>query len=171
MVTIVITVKKGILLLSDAEVCRIFISFPASEGAIKLGVLPVDRKNSFAFKLFTKDGEMARRIDATDAAVIFGAVFVTVTRVATVTTNKIVDGVGGYDGDAGCSRGRWRRRAFTITVGKVRRGRSGGTCNSCSTGGSGRASTMRSSEGVRWFIKVEEPLPATLAVQPSSKET
>jgi hypothetical protein len=134
MVAVVITMKKSILLLSDAEICRIFISFPASESTIKLGVLPVDRKNSFAFKLFTKDGEMAQRVDATDTAVIFGAVFATVTRVATVTTNEIVVGVSGYDGDAGRGGGCRGCRAFTIAVGKVGRGRSRGTCNSCSSG-------------------------------------
>jgi hypothetical protein len=149
MVAVVIMVKKSVLLLSDAEIHHIFLSFPASEGAIKFGVLPVNRKNSFAFKLFTKDGEMAWCVDATDAAVILRAVFVTVPGSATVTTNKIVVGVGGYDGDAGRSGGRWGRRAFAIMVGKVGRGRSGGTCISSSTGGPGRASTMCSVEGVR----------------------
>jgi hypothetical protein len=134
MIAVVITMKKGILLLSDAEICRIFISFPTSESAIKLGVLPVDRKNSFAFKLFTKDGEIARCIDTTDVAMIFGAVFVMVTRIATVMTNKIVVGVSNYDGDAGRGGGCRGCRAFAIAVGKVGRGRSGGTCNSCSSG-------------------------------------
>jgi hypothetical protein len=134
MIVVIITMKESILLLSDAEVCRIFISFPASESAVKLRVLPVDRKNSFAFKLFTKDGKMAWRVDTTDATMIFGAVFMTVTRIVTVTTNKIVVGVSGYDGDAGCGRGCRGCRAFAIAVGKVGRGRSGGTCNSCSSG-------------------------------------
>jgi hypothetical protein len=153
MVAVIITMKKSILLLSDAKVRSIPVSLPTGEGAIKFWILPVDRKNSFAFKLFTKDGEMARHIDATDAAVIFGAVFVMVTRVATVTTNEIVIGVGGYDGDAGRGGGCQGCRAFTIAVGKVGRGRSGGTCNSCSSGCPRRVSTVHSSEGVRWFIK------------------
>jgi len=130
MIIVIVTMKEGILFLGDAKVRSIFVSFPAGKGAIKFWILPVDRKDSFAFKLFTEDREMARCVDATDAAVIFGAVFVTVTRVVTVTTNKIVVGVSGYDGDAGRGGGCRGCRAFTITVGKVGRGRSGGTCNS-----------------------------------------
>jgi len=125
-----VTVKEGVLLLSDAKICSIFVSFPAGKGAIKFWILPVDRKDSFTFKLFTEDGEMARCVDATDAAVILGAVFVMVTRVVTVTTDKIVVGVSGYDGDAGRGGGCRGCRAFAITVGKVGGGRSGGTYNS-----------------------------------------
>jgi hypothetical protein len=55
MVTVIVTVKKSILLLSNAKVCGIFVSLPTSEGAIEFWVLPVDRKNSFAFKLLTED--------------------------------------------------------------------------------------------------------------------
>jgi hypothetical protein len=153
MVAVIVTVKKSVLLLSNAEVCRIFISFPASEGTIKFWVLPVDRKNSFAFKLLTQDGEMAWCVDTTDMTVILWAVLVTMPGGTTVTANEVVVGVSGYNGDAGCSGGRRGRGAFTIAVGKVRRGRSRGTCDSCSTGVSRRASMMRSSEGVRWFVK------------------
>jgi hypothetical protein len=130
MVIVIVTMKEGILLLSDAKVRSISVSLPAGKGAIKFWVLPVDRKNSFTFKLLAEDGEMTRCIGVTDAAVIFGAVFVTVTRVVTVTTNEIVGGVSGYDGDTGRRRGCRGCRAFTITVGKVGRGRSRGTCNS-----------------------------------------
>jgi hypothetical protein len=153
MITVIVTVKEGVLLLSDAKIHSISVSLPMGEGAIKFWILPVDRKDSFAFKLFTEDGEMTWCIGATDVAVILRAVLVTMPGVATVTTNEVIVGVGGYDGDAGHGRGRWGCRAFMITVGKVRRGRSRGTCDSCSMGGSGRASTMRSLEGVRWFIK------------------
>jgi len=130
MVTVIVTMKEGVLLLSDAKIRSISVSFPTGKGAIKFWVLPVDRKDSFTFKLFTEDGEMAWCVDATDAAVILGAVFVTVTRVVTVTTNEVVVRVSGYDGDAGCGGGCRGCRAFAITVGKVGRGRSGGTCNS-----------------------------------------
>jgi hypothetical protein len=130
MVMVIVTMKEGVLLLSDAKIRSISVSFPTGEGAIKFWILPVDRKDSFTFKLFTENGEMARGVDTTDAAVIFGAVFVTVTRVVTVTTNKVVVGVGGYDGDAGRGGGCRGCRAFAIAVGKVGRGRSGGTCNS-----------------------------------------
>jgi len=130
MVTVIVTMKEGVLLLSNAEIRSISVSFPAGKGAIKFWILPVDRKDSFTFKLFTEDGEMVWCVDATDAAVILGAVFVTVTRVMTVTTNKIVVGVSGYDGDAGRGGGCRGCRVFAITVGKVGRGRSGGTCNS-----------------------------------------
>jgi hypothetical protein len=59
--------KKSVLLLSDAEFCSISVSLPMSKGTIEFQVLPVDRKNSFAFKLFTEDGEMTWCIDVTDA--------------------------------------------------------------------------------------------------------
>jgi hypothetical protein len=124
MVIVIVTMKEGVLLLSNAKIRCISVGFPAGKGAIKFWILPVDRKDSFAFELFTEDGEVARCVDATDTAVIFGAVFVTVTRVMTVTTNEIVVGVGGYDGDAGRGGGRRGCRAFVITVGKVGRGRS-----------------------------------------------
>jgi hypothetical protein len=153
MVTVIVTMKEGVLLLSDANIRSISVSLPMGKGAIKFWILPVDRKDSFAFKLFTEDGEMAWCIFATDAAMVLRAMFVTVPGGATVTTDKVIVRVGGYDGDAGCGGGRWGCRTFAITVGKVGRGRSGGTCDSRSTGGSRRVSTMRSSEGVRWFIK------------------
>jgi len=153
MVTVIVLVKKSILLLSDAEVRSIPVSFPTSKSDIEFRVLPVDRKNSFAFKLFTEDREVAWCIGTTDTTVILWAVLVTVPRGMTVATDEVVVGVSGYDGDVGCCGGRRGHRAFTIVVGKVRRGRSGGTCNSCSTGVSRRASMMCSSEGVCWFIK------------------
>jgi len=143
MVTVIVAMKESVLLLSNAEVCSIFVSLPTSEGAIEFWILPVDRKDSFAFKLFTEDGEVAWCVDVTNVAVILGAVLMTMPRSATVTTNKVIVGVGGYDGDVGRSGGHWGCRAFAVTVGKVGRGRSGGTCSSCSTSGSGRASTMR----------------------------
>jgi hypothetical protein len=153
MVTVIVMMEKSILLLSNAEVCSIFVGLPMSEGAIEFRVLPIDRKNSFAFKLLTEDREVAWCVNMTDTTMILWAVLVMVPKGTTVTTDKVVVGVGGYDGDTGCSGGRWGCRAFMIAVGKVGRGRSGGTCNSSSTGISRRASTMRSSEGVHWFVK------------------
>jgi len=129
MVTVIVTMKESVLLLSNAEVRSISVSLPTSGGAIEFWILPVDRKDSFTFKLFTEDGEMAWCVNATDAAVVLRAVLVTMSGGATVTANKVIVGVGGYDGDAGCGRGRWGRRVFAITVGKVGRGRSGGTCS------------------------------------------
>jgi hypothetical protein len=153
MVTVIVTVKESVLLLSNTEVRGISVSLPMSKGAIEFWILPVDRKDSFALKLFTEDREMAWRINATNAAVVLRAVLVTMPGSATVTTNEVIVGVGGYDGDMGHGGGCWGRRAFTITVGKIGRGRSGGTCNSISTGISRRAFMMHSSEGVHWFVK------------------
>jgi hypothetical protein len=153
MVVVIVTVKKSVLLLSNAEVCSIFVGLPTSEGAIEFQVLPIDRKNSFAFKLFTEDRKMAWCVNTTGTTMILWAVLVTMPRGTTVTTDKVVVGVGSYDGDTECSGGHWGCRTFTITVGKVGRGRSGGTCDSSSTGISGRASTMHSSKGVCWFVK------------------
>jgi hypothetical protein len=146
-VIVMVTVKKSILLLGDAEVRGISVSFPTSKGAIEFWVFPVDRKDSFALKLFTENGEVAWCIGTTDTTVILWAILVTMPRVTTVTTDKVVVGISGYDGDVG--RGRRGRRMFTIAVGKVGRG----TCDSCSMGVSRRASTMHSSEGMHWFIK------------------
>jgi hypothetical protein len=92
-------------------------------------------------------------IGTTDTTVILWAILVAVPRVTTVTTDEVVVGIGGYDGDAGCSSGRRGHRTFTIAVGKIGRGRSRGTCDSCSAGVSRRASTMHSLEGVCWFVK------------------
>jgi hypothetical protein len=128
MVTVIVTMKESVLLLSNTEVHCISVSLPTSEGTIEFWILPVDRKDSFAFKLFTEDGEMVWCVDATNMAVVLRAVLVTMPGSATVMTNKVIVGVGGYDGDAGHGGGRWGRRAFAITVGKVGRGRSGGTC-------------------------------------------
>jgi hypothetical protein len=153
MVAVIVTVKKSVLLFGDAEVRSISISFPTSKGTIEFQVFPIDRKDSFALELFTEDGEMAWCIGMTDTTVILWAILVTMPRVTTVTTDKVIVGIGGYNGDTGCGSGRQGCRTFTIVVGKVRRGRSGGTCNSCSMGVSRRASTMRSSEGVGWFVK------------------
>jgi hypothetical protein len=100
MVIVIVTMKKSVLLLSNAEVCSIFVSLPTSEGAIEFWVLPVDRKNSFAFKLLTEDQEVARCVNATNATVILWAVLVTMPGGATVTTDKVVVRVGGYNGDA-----------------------------------------------------------------------
>jgi len=143
MVTVVVTMKESVLLLSNTEVHSISVSLPTSEGAIEFWILPVDRKDSFAFKLFTEDGEMAWCVNATNAAVVLRAVLVTMPGSATVTTNKVIVRVSGYDGDTGCGGGHWGRRAFVITVGKVGRGRSRGTCDSCSMGVSRRTSMMR----------------------------
>jgi hypothetical protein len=153
MITIIVTVKKSILLLGDAKFHSISVSLPMSKGAIEFRVFPVDRKNSFTFKLFTEDGEVARCVDTTDAAVILWAVLVTVPGVTTVMTYEVVVGVSGYDGDTGRCGGHWGCRAFMITVGKIGRGRSGGTCDPHSVCVSRRASMMCSSEGVCWFIK------------------
>jgi hypothetical protein len=153
MVTVIVAVKKSVLLFSDAKVRGISVSFPTSKSAIELWVFPVDRKDSLTLKLFTEDREVAWCIGTTDTTVILWAILVTVPRVTTVTTDEVVVRISGYDGDAGrCSR-RWGSRAFMITVGKVGRGRSGGTCDSCSTGVSRGTSTVRSSEGVCWFIE------------------
>jgi hypothetical protein len=130
MVAVIVTMEESVLLLSNTKLRSISISFPTSKGAIEFWILPVDREDSFAFKLFAEYGEMAWCVNATDAAMVLRAVLVTMSRGATVATNKIVVGVGGYDGDAGCGGGCRRRRTFAITVGKVGRGRSGGTCNS-----------------------------------------
>jgi hypothetical protein len=153
MVTVIVAVKKSVLLFSDAEVCGISVSFPTSKGAIEFRVFPVDRKDSFALKLFTEDGEMAWCIGMTDTTVVLWAVLVAVPRVTTVTTDEVVVRISDYNGDVGCCSRRWGRRTFTIVVGKIRRGRSRGTSDSCSMGVSRRASTMRSLEGVCWFIK------------------
>jgi hypothetical protein len=96
---------------------------------------------------------MAWCIDTTDTTVILWAMLVTVPRSTTVMTDEVVVRVGGYDGDVGHCRGRWGHRTFVITVGKVGRGRSGGTCNLHSACVSRRASTMHSSEGMCWFVK------------------
>jgi len=103
MVIVIVSVEKSVLLLSDAEVCGISVSLPTSKGAIEFQVLPVDRKNSFALKLFTEDREMAWCIGMTDMTVILWAVLVMVPRGTTVATDKIVVRVSGYDGDAGKS--------------------------------------------------------------------
>jgi hypothetical protein len=96
---------------------------------------------------------MAWYIGMTDTTVILWAILVTVPRVMTVTTDEVVVRISGYDGDVGCRSRRRGCRTFTIAVGKVRRGRSGGMCDSCSTGVCGRTSMVCSSEGVCWFIK------------------
>jgi len=102
MVTVIVMMKKSILLLSDTEIRSISVSLPMSESSIEFWVLPVDRKNSFTLKLFTEDGEVAWCIGMTDATVILWAMFVTMPRSVTVMTDNVVVGVGGYDGDAGC---------------------------------------------------------------------
>jgi hypothetical protein len=152
MVTVVVAVEKSVLLLSDAEVRGILVSFPTSKGAIEFWVLPVDR-NSFALKLFTEDGEVVWCVGTTDTTVILWAMLVTVPRSSTVATDEVVVGVSGYDGDARRCGGCRGCRALPISVGKIGRGRSGGTCDSRPMGVSRRASTMRSLEGVCWFVK------------------
>jgi hypothetical protein len=101
MVIVVVTVKKSILLLSNAKLCSIVISFPMREGAIKFRILPVNRKDYFAFKLLAKDGKVARCISMADAAVVLGAVLMTMSGGMTVTTDKVVVRVSGYNGDMG----------------------------------------------------------------------
>jgi hypothetical protein len=101
MVTVIVSVEKSVLLLSDTKVCGVSVSLPTSKGAVEFQILPVDRKNSFAFKLFTEDGEVAWCIGMTDTTVILWAVLVTMPGGMTVVTDKVVVGVGGYNGDAG----------------------------------------------------------------------
>jgi hypothetical protein len=55
MVIVMVAMKEGILLLSDAKISSITICFPASKGAVKLRILPVNGKNHFAVQLFTED--------------------------------------------------------------------------------------------------------------------
>jgi hypothetical protein len=140
-IIVIVTVKEGILLLGNAKLRSIVISFPAREGAIKFRILPIDRKDCFAFKLFAKDGKVTWCINTTDTAMIFRAVLVMMPRNTTIATDEVIVRVGGYNGDSGCCGGRQGCRAFAITRGSVRRGRSGCACNTCSMGGSGRAST------------------------------
>jgi hypothetical protein len=102
MVIVVVAMKKSVLLLSDTKLSGIMISFPMREGAIKFRILPVDRKNCFAFKLLAKDGKMAWCINMTDAAMILRAVLVTMPRSSAVMTNKVVVRISGYDSDARC---------------------------------------------------------------------
>jgi hypothetical protein len=101
MVIVIVSVKKSVLLLSDAEVHSISISFPMSKGTIEFWVLPVDRKNSFALKLFTEDGEMAWCIGMTDTTVVLWAVLVMVPGGTTAATDEVVVRVGSYDGNMG----------------------------------------------------------------------
>jgi len=153
MVIIVVMMKKSVLLLSNAKLSSISISFPMREGAVKFRILPIDRKNCFAFKLLAKDGKMAWCINTTDVAMVLRAVFVAMPGSLAVMTNKVVVRIGGYDGDVRCCGGHCGCRIFAITRGKVRRGRSRGMCDSCSMSSSGRASTMHSSEWMHWLIK------------------
>jgi hypothetical protein len=139
-IIVIVMVKEGILLLSNTKLCSIAISFPAREGTIKFRILPIDRKDCFAFKLLAKDGKVTWCINMTDTAMIFRAVLVTMPGGTTIATDEVVVRVGGYNGDAGCYGGCRRCRAFAIACGSVGRGRSGYMCNTCSTGGSGRAS-------------------------------
>jgi hypothetical protein len=142
MVIVVVTVKEGILLLGNAKLRGIVISFPMGEGAIKFRILPVDRKDCFAFKLLAKDGKVTWCISTADTTMILRAILVMMPRVTTVTTNEVVVRVGGYDGDAGCCSGRRGCRTLAITGGTIGRGRSGCACNACPTGGSGGASPL-----------------------------
>jgi hypothetical protein len=112
------------------------------EGAIKLRILPVNRKDCFAFKLFAKDGKVAGCVNKADMTMVLRAVLVTMPRSSTVATDEVVVGVGGYDGDAGCYGGHRGCRTFTIMCSKVGRGRSGCMCNTCSAGDSRRMSTL-----------------------------
>jgi hypothetical protein len=130
MVTVIVTMKKSVLLLSDAEIRSILVSFPTSKGAIEFRIFPVDRKNGFTLELFTEDREMAWCVGTTDTAVILWAMLVTVPMGATVMTDEVVVRVGGYHSDVGRCGGHQGRRMFAITVGKVGRGRSGGMCDS-----------------------------------------
>jgi hypothetical protein len=100
-VTIIVTVKKSVLLLSNAEFRSISVVLPTSKGTIEFQVLPVDRKNSFTFKLFTEDREVAWCIGMTDMTVILWAVLVTMPSGMTVMTDEVIVRVGGYDGDVG----------------------------------------------------------------------
>jgi hypothetical protein len=142
MVIVVVTVKKSILLLSNAKFCSITISFPTREGTIKFRILPIDRKDCFAFKLLAKDGKVTWCVNVADRTMILRAVLVTMPRSAAVTTNEVVVRVGGYNGDAGHCGGHWECRMFVIACGKVGRGRSGCTCNTCSAGVSGGTSIV-----------------------------
>jgi hypothetical protein len=80
---------------------------------------------------------MAQGISVTYAAMILGAVFVTMSGEVTVMTDKVVVGISGYDGDAGRCGGRWGCRTFAIMCGMVRRERSRCACNMCLVGRSG----------------------------------
>jgi hypothetical protein len=99
MVIVVVTMKKSVLLLSNTKLSSIVVSFPMTEGIIKFGILPINRKNCFAFKLLAKDGEMTWCISTTDAAMIPRAVLLAMPRSTAVTTNEVVVGISGYNGD------------------------------------------------------------------------
>jgi len=152
MVIVKVPIKKSILLLQDTEVGSIMISLPMREGTIELGIFPINGKNRFTFKLLAKDREVAWCINTADATVVARAVLMTMTRVPTIMTDKIIVRVGSYDGDAGCGGGRWGCRMFAITHGMVGRGRSGCACNTCLMCGSRGTSSLRSPKLVHRFI-------------------
>jgi hypothetical protein len=141
-IIVVVTVKESILLLGNAKLRSITISFPMREGAIKFRILPIDRKDCFAFKLLAKDGKVTWCINTTDMAMILRAVLVMMPGGMTIATDEVVVRVSGYDGDVGCCGGRRGCRVFVIMHGNVGRGRSGCTCNTCSMGVSGGASAL-----------------------------
>jgi hypothetical protein len=101
MVIVIVTVEKSILLLGNTEIRSVSVGLPMSEGTVEFQIFPVDRKDSFSLKLFAEDGEMAWSVGSTDTAVILWAILVMVPRIMTVTTDKVVVRISGYDGDVG----------------------------------------------------------------------
>jgi hypothetical protein len=134
MVIVIVMVKKSFLLLSNAKLRSVTISFPMREGTVEFRILPVDMKDCFTFKLLAKDGEVTRCINTADTTVVLRAVLVTMPRITTVTTNEVVVRVGGYDGDVGCCSRCQGCRTLVIMGGMIGRGRSGCACNVCPMG-------------------------------------
>jgi len=100
--------------------------------------------------LLAKDGKVAWCINA---AVVLGTVFVMMAGISTVMADKVIVGVGSYNGDMGCGGGCWGCRAFTIMCGTIRRGRSRCTCNTCLMGRSGGVSPLGSMKLMGRFVE------------------
>jgi hypothetical protein len=66
MIVVIITMEKGVLLLCDAAISSIVIHFSMKEGAIKLQILPVNRKDHFVIQLLIKDQKMSWYIFSAD---------------------------------------------------------------------------------------------------------
>jgi hypothetical protein len=139
-IIVIVTVKEGILLLGNAKLRSIAISFPAREGTIKFRILPIDRKDCFAFKLLVKDREVTRCINTTDTAMIFRAVLVTMPGSMTVATDEVLSGsvvtMVMQDAVEGVGDAEHSRLCVVVSGGE-----GADVCNTCSMGGSGRAST------------------------------
>jgi hypothetical protein len=93
MVIVMVLVQKIILFFHNTEFSGIVINFPTRKGAVKYGILPINRKDHFSVKVFTKDGEVARRISVAYMTVIVGTVFVMMSRGMTVATDEVVGSV------------------------------------------------------------------------------